>query len=210
MLNDPRMRVATVDGDSEWRANMREILAYGAVIILIAFAIAVAFAMAIAITSRGVRQERYDVTAALFLLFGIPLLSGGILFLVFSLPWICFDYCPPDDIASTIPRYLLIALTLGVNCAGAGWILALISLVRRRLQLWSTLALLSLPVVVLISVLALSQSIGGQLLPHTGDELYHWLTTLNYTVLPVTLCWPLATIITIGMARQPAARALAP
>ena len=180
---------------------MGEILTYGAVLILLAFAIAFLFTLSM----RGVRQAHYDATAALFLLFGIPLLGGGILFLVFALPFICFDSCP-DDMAPSILRYLLVALFLGVNCAGAGWIVALISLARRRHRLWFSLALLSLPAVILISALELSQSTGGQLLPHTEAELYHWLTTLAYVVLPVALCWPLATIIALGTARQPAAR----
>lgn len=183
---------------------MGEILTYGVVMILVAFAVALLFTLSI----RGVRQAHYDVTAALFLLVGIPLLGGGILFLVFALPFICFDSCP-DDMAPLILRYLLVALFLGVNCAGAGWKVALMSLARRRHQFWFSLALLSLPAVILISALALLQSTGGQVFPHMEDELYHWLTTLAYVVLPVALCWPLATIIALGMARQPAARMLA-
>jgi len=183
---------------------MREILTYGVVMILVAFSIAFLFTLSL----RGARQAHYDFTAALVLLFGIPLLGGGILFLVSVLPFMCFDSCP-DDIAPMIPRYVLVALFLGVNCAGAGWIVALISLARRRHWLGFSLALLSLPAVILISALELSQSTGGQLLPHVEDELYHWLTTLAYVVLPVALCWPLATVLTLGMARQPAARVLA-
>jgi hypothetical protein len=183
---------------------MREILTYGVVMILVAFAIASLFTLSM----RGVRQAHYDFTAAVLLLIGIPLLGGGILFLVSVLPFICFDSCS-DDIAPMIPRYLLVALFLGVNCAGAGWIVALMSLARRRQWLWFSLALLSLPAVILISALELSQSTGGQLLAHAEDELYHWLTALAYVVLPVALCWPLATILSLGMARQPTARMVA-
>ena len=54
---------------------MREILTYGVVMILVAFSIAFLFTLSL----RGARQAHYDFTAALVLLFGIPLLGGGIL-----------------------------------------------------------------------------------------------------------------------------------
>jgi uncharacterized membrane protein YhaH (DUF805 family) len=203
MLNNSRKPVQWYS-DGERRVGRREFFTYGILMILVAFAIAFLFTLSL----RGAWQAHYDITAALFLLFGIPLLGGGILFLVFALPFICFDSCP-DDIAPVILRYLLVALILGANCAGAGWTVGLISLARRRLWLWFSLALLSLPAVILINLLVLSQSIGGQLLPHTEDELYQWLTTLAYVVLPVALCWPVATIIALGLARQPAVRVLA-
>jgi hypothetical protein len=105
---------------------MREFGAYGP---LMALTMPVAFVIAAAIVKRGLGRERYAVTAALFLLFGIPLLGGGILFLVYGLPWICFDSCPPD-IAASISRPLLIALSLGAVCCGTRWVLALVSFAR--------------------------------------------------------------------------------
>lgn len=158
-----------------------------------------------AIVQRGLGRERYAVTAPLFLLFGIPLLGGGILFLVYGLPWICFNSCPPD-IAASIPRPLLIALSLGTVCCGIGWVLALVSLARQRMWLRFSLILLLLPVVLLISVVALSQSVQGRLLPHTGDELDTWVMASDYVVLPVALCWPLGTILIHGLPVQPPAR----
>jgi hypothetical protein len=135
---------------------MREFSTYGP---LMAVTIPAAFVIAFAIVQRGVRQVRYGVTAALFLLFGIPLLGGGILYLVYALPWICgFDSCPPD-IAASFPGPLLIALSLGAVCCGTGWVLALLSLARQRMWPQFSLILLLLLVVILISALALSQSI---------------------------------------------------
>jgi hypothetical protein len=183
---------------------MREFGTYGP---LMALTIPAAFVIAAAIVQRGFGRERYVVTAALFLLFGIPLLGGGILFLVNLLPWICFDSCPPD-IAASIPRSLLIALSLGTVCCGTGWIIALVSLARQRMWLRFSLILLLLPMVLLISALALSQSIQGRLLPHTEDELGSWVMSLGYVFLPVALCWPLGTILIHGLpVQQPAGSA---
>jgi hypothetical protein len=186
---------------------MREFGAYGP---LMALTMPVAFVIAAAIVQRGLGRERYAVTAALFLLFGIPLLGGGILFLVYGLPWICFDTCPPDIAASisSISGPLLIALSFGAVCCGTGWVLALVSLARQRMWLRFSLILLLLPVIILISVVALSQSIQGRLLPYTEDELGNWVMALDYVVLPVALCWPLGTILIHGLpVQQPAGSA---
>ena len=181
---------------------MREFGTYGP---LMALTMPAAFVIAAVIVQRGLGREHYAVTAALFLLFGIPLLGGGILFLVNLLPWICFDSCPPD-IAASIPRPLLIALSLGTVCCGTGWVLALVSLARQRIWLRFSLILLLLPVVLLSGALALSQSIQGSLLPHTEDEFDNWVVALDYVVLPVALCWPLGTILIHGLPVQPPAR----
>ncbi|HEY7023255.1 MAG TPA: hypothetical protein VH349_19200 [Ktedonobacterales bacterium] len=184
---------------------MREFGTYGS---LMALTIPAAFVIALAVVQRGLRQARYGATAALFLLFGIPLLGGGILFLVYGLPWICFDSCPPDIAASisSISGPLLIALALGAVCCGTGWVLAMLALARQRMWLRFSLILLLLPLVLLISAAALSHSIQGRLAPHTEDELSSWVMALDYVVLPVALCWPLGTILIHGLPVQPPAR----
>jgi hypothetical protein len=176
-------------------------------LMVVALTIPIAFVIALAVVQGGVQQARSGVTAALFLLFGIPLLGGGILFVTYGLPWICFDSCPPDIAASSSSSSgpLLIALSLGVVCCGTGWALALVSLARQRMWLRFSLVLLLPPLALLISALALSQSIQGRLFPHTGDELGNWVIALDCVVLPVALCWPLVTILIQWLPVQPPA-----
>jgi hypothetical protein len=91
-------------------------------------------------------------------------------------------------------------IQIGFICF-AGWVLALYALTRGHHWRALLLALLSLPVAVVTSALMLSaSSVHGEIVPRMSD--IGWLYKLLYAVLPVALCWPLATIIALGMTRQ--------
>lgn len=144
------------------------------------------------------------VGALACLVIGIILLSLAVWLTFGEIAFVCFDYCP-SDVAAAIQRILLTNLAFSLFCF-AGWGLALYSLARERQWRAFLLALLSLPLVVAASALMLwASSAHGEIVPQAQDQ--GWLYALYYGVLPAALCWPLATIIALGMTRQPAVRA---
>jgi hypothetical protein len=157
------------------------------------------------ILSRGLFDDAsitFKVATAC-LIIGLVPLSFGILQADIQIGFICFDSCP-DDVPGTIQEILRTDLSLGLLCF-ADWVLALYALTRGHHWRALLLALLSLPVAVVTSALMLSaSSVHGEIVPRMSD--IGWLYTLLYAVLPVALCWPLATIIALGMTREQVVR----
>jgi hypothetical protein len=157
------------------------------------------------ILSRGLLRDAPSLVkvAAACLVIGVIPLSLSFWLAFGELAFLCFDYCPPD-VAGAIQRILLTNLTLNVLCF-AGWGLALYALARERQWRAFTLTLLSLPVVVVASALMLwASSAHGEIVPLAQDA--GWLYALYYAVLPIALCWPLATILALGMTREQVVR----
>jgi hypothetical protein len=122
----------------------------------------------------------------------------GLVGVISTTLFFCFDNCPPD-ISGAIVSRLARWLSLGLVVTGCAWILSLLESARGGQWRWFAVLLLSLPMTVVVTeaVLWIADGgiAGGWLVPQFESEFDEW----KGWGLLLLLCWPLV-IFLVGRA----------
>jgi hypothetical protein len=152
------------------------------------------------------RSWRYVFLGLLGML-GLLERGVGLVVAAIGASFTCFDQCP-QDLPGAVRRVLALAFAPGAILAGAAWLLSIVLLSQMHERLRLAVVGLSLPVCAPAAGVALLLADGGQLLPATEQVLVSWTRALEFAVLPIALCWPLAVLVASrpDAARQRAGR----
>ena len=132
-------------------------------------------------------------------LFGMPVLAFGLLFVGFMAATICIDACPAEsELAATIAARIIDAAPVALLSAvlvALAWILCLVQFARAGR--WGAVAALALalPLAAILSLAVLYVGTSGHLLPTTwATHNVGWDATFQRSLL-LLLLWPIATFV---------------